>query len=96
MGDTLIDSGRGDPTRADMGWERHVATITTDTSGAGSTTVTWDEEWDGNAEAQATAKADARAFVSSIGNSQATVEVSGGPASTDVDVVVDATGDRRN
>ena len=90
----LIESGRADPTRADYGMERHTVTISTDTSGAGSTTASWDEEFDGDAEAVATAKADARAFVSACGNSQATVEVSGGPASTDVDVVVLSTGQR--
>jgi len=93
MGDEIIASGRASPNLGPYRAERHVVSVSTDTSGAGSTTQSWDGEFSGNVEAVATAKADANAFISSIGTSQATVEVSGGPASTTVDVVVLATGD---
>jgi len=93
MGDEIIASGRASPNLGAFRMERHVVTVSTDTSGAGSATQSWDGEFRGNVECVATATADANAFVSASGASQGTIEVSGGPANTDVDVVVLATGD---
>lgn len=89
-----IDRAAGQPWNEDDTREEvHAADISTGTGGAGSTTVTWETEFDGGeVYVTATPDSDARAFVSSAGASQATVEVAGGPASATVTVYVRATG----
>lgn len=90
----VVDSALGNIWNAsDSRVELHAADISTGTGGAGSTTVNWNESFaDSEVYAFATAQSDATAFVSSAGSSQATVEVSGGPASTTVTVNVLAAG----
>lgn len=96
MGDTLIDSGRGDPTRSNHRWERHEVEVTLDANGDASTTLTYDEAYrDGSTvTAHVTGTSAGDYYASAEGGTQATIEVAGGPADTTVTANVLVIGDQ--
>lgn len=89
-----IDRSAGQPWNEDDTREEvHAVDVATGSGGAGSSTVTWDTEFDGGeVYVTGTPNADARVFASAAGASQATIEVAGGPANSTVTVYVRATG----
>jgi len=93
MGDA-INSSRGVP-NLDQRAEVHTATVSTDASGNGSTTVSWDEEFRGNVRVFVEPGEACATGVTASGNTQATVAVSGATADSSVDVEVLAFGDDR-
>lgn len=67
--------------------EVHATDVSTGTGGSGSSTITWNEAFlDGTVFAVGSPDSDARVHYSSLGSSQGTVNVAGGPASSTVTV----------
>lgn len=91
---SLVDRAAAQVWNADDSREEvHAVDVATGSGGAGSSTVTWETEFDsGEVYVTGTPDSDARVFISSAGASQATVEVAGGPANATVTVFVRATG----
>ncbi len=71
-----INSAAGLP-NLDQRAEVHTASVSTDSNGDGSTTVSWDRAFEGGVRVFLTADADGDLWVSSKGTSQATVQVGG-------------------
>jgi len=94
MATTVVESGRASPLLGG-GAEVHEADISTDGSGNGSTTVSWEDSFDdSNVVVLVTGTESGTWFVSSAGASQATVEVEGATADGTVTAYVLAAGDR--
>jgi hypothetical protein len=73
--------------------ETHSVDVSTDSNGDGSATVTWDEGFGGNVRVFPALPEQGDVWVSSKGDSQATVNVGGATASSTVTVEVVAFGD---
>jgi len=73
--------------------EVHTASVSTDANGDGSTTVSWDREFEGNVRVFVEPDEVCTTAVTSKGNSQATVAVGGATADSSVSVEVVAFGD---
>lgn len=68
--------------------ETHSVDVDTDSAGAGSATATWDDGFGGNVHVFTETPEDANSWVSSKGNSQATINV-GSAATTNGTVTVE-------
>jgi hypothetical protein len=91
MGDA-INSAAGVP-NLDQRAEVHTASVPTDANGDGSTTVSWDREFEGNVRVFVEPDEVCTTAVTAKGDSQATVAVGGATADSSVSVEVAAFGD---
>lgn len=82
-----INSAAGIP-NLDQRAEVHSVDVSTDSNGDGSTTVSWDRQFEGNVRVFLAVPENANHWVSSKGNSQATVNL-GGAATTTGTVTVE-------
>lgn len=89
FGDPTHENGEGDV-------DRYQGTVSADSNGDGSTTLSHDEDFDDTPNVLSVDVVDneGEAYRSAGGASQTTVTVAGAPASTDVEVVVVLAGTR--
>lgn len=75
----VVDTSHAQPwNRDDVRVESHAVAVSTDGSGDGSATVTWNERFDsGEVYVQVTAGSDGDCYVPSSGETQATVSIAG-------------------
>lgn len=93
MGQALISQSNGHLEHGQRA-EVHDLDIDTDSTGAGSATVSWDDGFGGNVRVFVEVPEDARSWVSSKGGSQATVNLANaGTTNGTVTVSVLAVGD---